>query len=99
MISKTESNVILLNINLNSFEATSGQTDISATGTIKNLIGFLMNKNKLQGDFNVKSDVFAVSDFMVAKSETAQENKTTSNKQRRVKQLRQTYSHLAALRN
>ena len=68
-------------ITLNSFNAKTGKSDINATGIIKNLIGFLMNKNKLQGDFNVKSDVFAVSDFMVAENETAQENKTTSNKE------------------
>ncbi|MFT5215599.1 MAG: hypothetical protein ACI83H_000715 [Glaciecola sp.] len=68
-------------ITLNSFNAKTGKSDINATGIIKNLIGFLMNKNKLQGDFNLKSDVFAVSDFMVAENETAQENKTTSNKE------------------
>jgi len=66
-------------ITLNNFNAKTGKSDINATGIIKNLIGFLMNKNKLQGDFNVKSNVFAVSDFMVAKSDVAKENKTTSN--------------------
>jgi hypothetical protein len=65
-------------ISLNSFNAKTGESDINATGTIKNLIGFLMQKNKLQGDFKVKSNVFAVKDFMVAQDEVAEENKTTS---------------------
>jgi hypothetical protein len=67
-------------ISLNTFNAKTGESDIAATGTIRNLIGFIMNKNKLQGDFKVKSNVFAVKDFMVAKNEAAKENKTTSNK-------------------
>ncbi len=67
-------------ISLNNFSAKTGQSDINAAGTIKNLIGFLMNKNKLQGDFNVTSNVFAVKDFMVAQDDAAAENKTTSKK-------------------
>jgi len=66
-------------ISLNNFAAKSGESDINATGTIKNLIGFLMQKNKLQGDFKLKSNVFEVNDFMVPQDETAEENKTTSN--------------------
>ena len=68
-------------ISLNNFIAKTGQSDINATGTIKNLIGFLMNKNKLQGDFIVTSNVFAVNDFMVAQEETVAQNKTTSHKE------------------
>ena len=67
-------------ISLSSFNAKTGASDFNATGTIKNLIGFLMQKNKLQGDFKIKSNVFAVNDFMVAKDETTQDNKTTTNK-------------------
>ncbi|MCK0178911.1 AsmA family protein [Flavobacteriaceae bacterium S0862] len=66
-------------ISLNNFAAKTGESDINATGTIKNLIGFLMQKNKLQGDFKVKSNIFAVNDFMVAQDDTAEENKTTAN--------------------
>ncbi len=66
-------------ISLNNFAAKTGESDINATGTIKNLIGFLMQKNKLQGDFKVKSNVFAINDFMVAQDDTAEANKTTSN--------------------
>jgi len=52
-------------IALESFSAKTGKTDINATGTINNLLGFLLSDKKLQGNFNVVSDNFLVSDFMV----------------------------------
>ncbi|MEM6719168.1 MAG: AsmA-like C-terminal region-containing protein [Bacteroidota bacterium] len=63
-------------ITLNKFDATSGKSDIKATGTIENLLGFLFNEGKLKGNFNVNSDAFYVSDFMVA-SEEGSENQNT----------------------
>ena len=64
-------------VSLNSFNAKTGESDLNASGTIKNLIGFLLSDKKLQGNFNVNSNYFAVSDFMVASSETEDTNKTT----------------------
>ncbi|MBU2922760.1 AsmA-like C-terminal region-containing protein [Winogradskyella psychrotolerans] len=66
-------------VSLNSFDALTGQSDFSATGTITNLLGFLLSDKKLEGNFNVNSNTFAISDFMV-EDETASEtsNKTTS---------------------
>ncbi|TDY10042.1 AsmA-like C-terminal region-containing protein [Meridianimaribacter flavus] len=64
-------------VSLNNFNAKTGESDLNATGTIKNLIGFLLSDKKLQGNFNVNSNYFAVSDFMVASSETEDTNKTT----------------------
>ena len=66
-------------VSLNSFDAQTGQSDFSATGTINNLLGFLLSDKKLQGNFDVNSNTFAISDFMV-EDETATEtsNKTTS---------------------
>ena len=52
-------------IRLNSFDAKSGASDISATGVIDNLLGFLFSDKKLKGDFNVKSNHLNISDFMV----------------------------------
>ncbi len=52
-------------ITLEKFDATSGTTDLNATGTINNLLGFLLSDKKLQGNFNVMSNTFKVSDFMV----------------------------------
>ncbi|WP_412983767.1 AsmA-like C-terminal region-containing protein [Pontimicrobium sp. IMCC45349] len=56
---KTES------IKLTAFNATSGTSDIEATGTLENLLGFLLSNKTLQGNFNVNSNRFAVSDFMI----------------------------------
>lgn len=67
-------------VSLNSFDALTGKSDFSATGTINNLLGFLLSDKKLQGNFNVNSNTFAISDFMVedeAASNTS--NKTTSD--------------------
>ncbi|MDP5081556.1 MAG: AsmA-like C-terminal region-containing protein [Winogradskyella sp.] len=67
-------------VNLNHFEALTGRSDFSATGTITNLLGFLLSDKNLQGNFNVNSNTFAISDFMVeAKSVNETSNKTTSN--------------------
>ncbi|MBC2846300.1 AsmA-like C-terminal region-containing protein [Winogradskyella flava] len=67
-------------VSLNSFDALTGKSDFSAKGTITNLLGFLLSDKKLQGNFDVKSNTFAISDFMV-EDETASEtsNKTTSD--------------------
>lgn len=65
------------NITLNSFQATSGQTDINATGTIENLIPFVMSKEDLKGRFNVTSKVFNLNDF--ATTETASTSQESTN--------------------
>ncbi|WP_111685098.1 AsmA family protein [Winogradskyella tangerina] len=66
-------------VNLNSFDAQTGESDFTATGTINNLLGFLLSDKKLQGNFNVNSNRFAISDFMVEdESATETSNKTTS---------------------
>lgn len=69
-------------VSLNSFDAITGKSDFSATGTINNLLGFLLSDKKLQGSFNVNSNTFAISDFMVEDtSVTSTSNKTTSSKE------------------
>ncbi|MFI1744384.1 AsmA family protein [Thalassobellus sediminis] len=65
-------------VSLNNFKAKTGDSDLNATGTIKNLLGFLLSDNTLKGDFNVNSNLFKVSDFMTADEDVATENKTTS---------------------
>jgi len=52
-------------VTLQSFAATTGTSDLAATGTINNLLGFLLSDQTLQGNFKVNSNSFAVSDFMV----------------------------------
>lgn len=69
---KTES------IKLTGFNATSGTSDIEATGTLENLLGFLLSDKTLQGNFEVNSNHFAVSDFMV-EGETSNTAATSEN--------------------
>ncbi|MFI0428543.1 AsmA-like C-terminal region-containing protein [Mariniflexile sp. HMF6888] len=51
-------------VSLNTFKAQTGKTDLNATGTIKNLLGFMLSNKTLQGNFNLNSNTFAVNDFM-----------------------------------
>lgn len=56
-------------ITLDKMQATTGRSDLNATGTIQNLMGFLFAKQDLKGNFDVNSNVFAVDDFMVSEEE------------------------------
>ena len=51
-------------VNLQEFKATTGKSDISATGVLDNFYGFLFRKQELKGNFNMVSNQIAVSDFM-----------------------------------
>ncbi|WP_291868616.1 AsmA-like C-terminal region-containing protein [Maribacter sp.] len=67
-------------VTLNRFEGKTGQTDFKANGTIDNLLGFMFNDEKVEGNFNLNSNTFALSDFMPAEPEgTNPENKTTES--------------------
>lgn len=66
-------------VSLNNFKAKTGDSDLNATGTIKNLIGFLLSDNTLKGNFNVNSNLFKVSDFMSEDATTSTDNKTTTD--------------------
>ncbi|WP_405399281.1 AsmA-like C-terminal region-containing protein [Maribacter sp. Asnod2-G09] len=68
-------------VTLNQLNGTTGTTDFDATGTINNLLGFMFNDEKVEGNFNLKSNSFALNDFMVAETEaptTTNESKSTS---------------------
>ncbi|CDF77842.1 outer membrane assembly protein [Formosa agariphila KMM 3901] len=60
------------NVTLNTFDAKTGRTDLSAKGTIDNLLGFMFNDQMLKGNFTLNSNTFAVNDFMT-------ENETPDN--------------------
>lgn len=57
-------------VTLNNFNGTTGKTDFDITGTINNLLGFMFNDENVEGNFNLKSNTFALSDFMVAETKT-----------------------------
>ena len=56
-------------VTLQSFAVTTGKSDLAATGTITNLLGFLLSDQNLQGDFKLNSNTFAISDFMAESSD------------------------------
>lgn len=61
-------------VSLNQFHAKTGKSDLNATGTITGLIGFLLTDKPLQGNFNLNSNLFAVSDFMTEDATETTEN-------------------------
>ena len=58
-------------VNLKEFKASTGQSDLSITGVLKNFYGFIFKNQNLQGNFNLNSNQLAVSDFMTKESTTA----------------------------
>ncbi len=83
-ISKADMTFNPSTVTLNSFDAKTGKSDISATGTINNLIGFMLSKKvNLKGDFKLNSNILALNDFMSEKTTTTgasgTETKTTTS--------------------
>lgn len=80
-ISKADMTFNPSTVTLNSFNARTGQSDLSATGTINNLIGFMLSKKvNLKGNFNVNSNTLALSDFMSEEPSSGGNNESTSAK-------------------
>ncbi|GER60977.1 hypothetical protein ULMA_30850 [Patiriisocius marinus] len=65
------------NIQLDNMTARSGSTDMNATGSIQNLIPWVMAKQDLKGRFKVTSNTFNVNDFMT--TETPATGKSSNN--------------------
>jgi len=64
-------------ISLTKFDAKTGDSDLNATGTIDNLLEFLLSDGNLEGNFTLNSNTFKLSDFMAETTETAStENET-----------------------
>lgn len=74
------------NIELNDFDAKTGNSDLKMNGNIENLIGFVLKNETLKGNFNLKSTTFTVSDFMVTETEVATEETSniTTNEQLKI---------------
>jgi len=66
-------------VTLESFAATAGKSDIAATGTIHNFMGFLLSDKTLQGDFKLNLNTFSVSDFMVEDTSESTKNEPTES--------------------
>lgn len=61
---------------LNTFEMTSGSTDLKMTGNLTNLLGFAFSDQPLKGNFKATSTNFDVADFMV-EADTSSETSDT----------------------
>ena len=71
-ISKADMTFNPSTVTLNSFNAKTGKSDVSATGTINNLIGFMLSKKvNLKGNFNVTANTLALNDFMSESTNTS----------------------------
>ncbi|WP_455170154.1 AsmA family protein [Aegicerativicinus sediminis] len=82
-IDKAEMTLNSGNVTLNSFSAKTGQSDLNATGTIYNLVGFLLGKKGLQGNFNVNSNTLNVADLMVEDEPSTDPAETTNSNQKK----------------
>nr|WP_026754626.1 AsmA-like C-terminal region-containing protein [Sediminibacter sp. Hel_I_10] len=80
-ISKADMNFNPSTVTLNSFDAKTGSSDFKATGTINNLLGFMLSDKKLQGNFKVDSNNFVLADFMAASEASTSAANTTEQEQ------------------
>ncbi|UII76923.1 AsmA family protein [Flagellimonas sp. HMM57] len=87
MVSKADITFNPQTVSLNSFNGKTGSTDFNTTGTLTNLLGFMFNDEKVEGNFALTSNTFALNDFMVEEEEgeaqteeTTTDEKTTSSK-------------------
>ena len=61
-------------VNLQQFNATTGNSDMAINGILDNFYGFVFKNQELKGNFNLNSNQLAVNDFMT--TETASKNET-----------------------
>ena len=64
-------------ITLNKFDAVTGGSDISVTGTLDNFYGFVFRDQTLKGNFNMNSNKLLVSDFMAPEAPKTTTTTTT----------------------
>lgn len=63
-INKTEIRFNTNSIQLNDFDAKTGNSDVSIKGKLDNFYGFLFKKQELKGNFTLNSNNFKVDDFL-----------------------------------
>jgi hypothetical protein len=66
---------------LTDFNAKTGKSDIQASGKLDNLFAFVFDNKDLKGNFNVNSNNFVVSDFLVEDKQTAKNTQETTKDQ------------------
>ena len=59
---------------LKQFNATTGKTDLAVNGVLENFYGLVFKNQELKGNFNLISNVLAVSDFMTSEKDAKKDN-------------------------
>lgn len=67
-------------VTLNKMVGSTGKTDFNATGTINNFLGYMFNDENVEGNFDLKSDTFALNDFMSSDEEINSGENTSEGK-------------------
>ncbi|HEU4495441.1 MAG TPA: AsmA-like C-terminal region-containing protein [Flavobacterium sp.] len=65
-------------IDLKQLDVTTGKTDMKINGVLENFLGYAFKNQELKGNFTMKSNQFAVSDFITKTETAAADNKTAS---------------------
>ena len=78
-ISKTEMDFSPQFVDLKSFDAKFGKSDIHANGKIDNMLQYYFNDQTLKGAFTVTSNLMDLNEFMGDETETATEEPTTTS--------------------
>jgi len=63
-------------VTLEQLEGKTGKTDFNAKGSIENMMGYMFNDEKVRGNFYLKSNTFALNDFMVEETDNPPAEKT-----------------------
>ncbi|MGB3775942.1 MAG: AsmA-like C-terminal region-containing protein [Leeuwenhoekiella sp.] len=82
-ISETNLKFNTSSISLEKLNAKTGSTDISATGTLENLIPFMVSDQALKGRFKLNSNTVDLADFSVAEAETPEEKSNDESPQQK----------------
>jgi hypothetical protein len=62
-------------VNLQQFNATTGNSDMAINGILDNFYGFVFKNQELKGNFNLNSNQLAVNDFMTTETASKKETK------------------------
>lgn len=74
-LSATTVNFTPKTVTLEELNGTTGKTDFNAKGTIENMLGYMFNDEKVKGNFDLKSNTFALNDFMVEEKDAPSKEK------------------------
>lgn len=69
------------NVELESLELKTGKSDITAKGTIENILPFIFADKVLKGNFNLNSNTFLVGDFLVSTPSNNEKNEEVETKE------------------